>query len=137
MRFGGGNSHVDNSHAGGFFVSIDLESGKLKEKGMTFMEFGGDDVFSHPDSGYVFKDFKIPYFDEVCELIMKATSVIPDRYIGWDVAISDKGPIIIEANELTNVWGADLAYGGYRKHPLFKEILEETKNTDLKKAYRI
>lgn len=137
MRFGVGTSNVDNSHAGGFFVSLDLEKGTLREKGITLMEFGGHDVFSHPDSGFIFKDFKIPYFDEMCELINKATTFVPDRYIGWDIAISDKGPIIIEANELTSVSGADIAYGGYRKNPLFKEILEETKDTDLKKAYKI
>jgi hypothetical protein len=137
MRFGVGTSHVDNSHAGGFYVSIDLESGKLKEKGMTLMEYGSDDIFYHPDSGFVFKDFKIPYFDEICELIIKATTFIPDRYIGWDIAISENGPVIIEANDLTSVSGADLAYGGYKKKPVFKEILEETKDTDLKNAYKI
>ncbi len=137
MRFGVGNSYIDNSHAGGFFVSIDLDKGTLKEKGQTFMEFGGYDIYAHPDSGIKFKDFKIPYFKELCDLILKATSFIPDRYIGWDIAISNKGPVIIEANERTNVYGANIAYGGYRKHPLFKEILEETKKTNLKKSHHI
>lgn len=137
MRFGVGDSDIDNSHAGGFFVSINLEEGTLKEKGMTFMEFGGQNLFKHPDSGFEFNNFKIPYFNEVQDLVIKATTYIPDRYIGWDIAISTKGPIIIEANERTNVYGANIAYGGYRKHPLFKEILEETKNTDLKKSRHI
>jgi len=136
MRFGLGNSVIDNSHAGGFFVGIDLKTGVLNKFGHQFSEFGGGKLTKHPDSDFVFDGFKLPYFKEICNLTIKATTYLPDRYIGWDIAISDKGPIIIEANERTNVSGADLAYGGYMKHPLFKEIINETKNYNLSKSYK-
>ncbi|MCF6279061.1 MAG: hypothetical protein L3J14_01810 [Flavobacteriaceae bacterium] len=135
MRFGVGNSVIDNSHAGGFFVSIDLEAGSLGNVGRQFAEFGGGKLTKHPDSDFVFGGFKLPYFKEICDLTIKATTYLPDRYIGWDIAISNDGPVIIEANERTNVSGADYAYGGYMKHPLFKEIIEETKNFDLSNSY--
>ncbi len=45
--------------------------------------------------------------------------------IGWDVAISENGPLIIEGNDNNSLFMSDIAYGGYLKHPLFKEILEE------------
>lgn len=136
IRFGVGKSVIDNSHAGGFFVGIDLETGTLNKFGHQFAEFGGKKLIEHPDSGFIFDGFKLPYFKEICDLTLKATSYIPDRYIGWDVAISNIGPVIIEANERTNVSGADYTYGGYRKHPIFKEILKETKSFNLSKTYK-
>ena len=38
-------------------------------------------------------------FNEAVELVKKAAKVVPEiGYIGWDVAISENGPIIIEGN---------------------------------------
>ena len=54
---------------------------------------------NHPDTGYPVKGQKIPYFKEAVELAIKAqTRVHHLRTIGWDIAISDKGPVIIEGN---------------------------------------
>lgn len=137
MRFGVGNNVIDNSHAGGFFVSINLETGILGNIGHQFAEFGGGELIKHPDSNFIFEGFKLPFFKEICDLTIKATTYLPDRYIGWDIAISEKGPVIIEANERTNVSGADHAFGGYLKHPLFKEIISETKHYNLKKTDKV
>lgn len=42
---------------------------------------------------------KIPFWEEVSEIVTKAHCLIPNlRYIGWDIAITDDGPVIIEAN---------------------------------------
>jgi hypothetical protein len=125
MRFGIGKSFVDNAHAGGFYVGIDLKKGTLNKIGHQYMEYGGAKLTQHPDSNFVFEGFKLPYFKEVCELIIKAVQFIPDRYIGWDIAISEIGPVIIEANEYPSIFMADLAYGGYLKHPLYKGIIAE------------
>ena len=54
----------------------------------------------HPKTGFDFKSIKIPYMKEVIELVKKAALVVPDiRLIGWDIAITPKGPVVIEANE--------------------------------------
>ncbi len=54
---------------------------------------------SHPITKEKIIDFQIPMFKEALELVKKASKVIPEvKYIGWDVAISDKGPVIIEGN---------------------------------------
>ena len=125
MRFGVGSGFVDNAHAGGFYVGIDLEEGRLKEKGHQYMEYGGAEYTQHPDSGFEFKGYKIPYFEEVKKLVVDAVKCLPDRYIGWDIAISEDGPVIIEANEYPSIFMADIAYGGYLKHPLYRGILDE------------
>tara|TARA_R110000868_G_scaffold193351_1_gene438220 strand:- start:15849 stop:16892 length:1044 start_codon:yes stop_codon:yes gene_type:complete len=125
MRFGVGDSIVDNAHSGGFYVGIDLVNGSLKNIGHQYMEYGGAELTQHPDNGFIFDGFKVPDFDEVCSIVVKAVQFLPDRYIGWDIAISNNGPIIIEANEYPSIFITDIAYGGYLNHPLYKEIIEE------------
>lgn len=125
MRFGIGNNVMDNLHAGGIFVSVDLEKGCLKKSGLEHIRFGGRNFEAHPESKYPFENFEIPFFKEACQLVMDGVKYLPDRYIGWDIAISKDGPVIIEANEHMNIFTADVAYGGYLRHPLYKEILKE------------
>ena len=37
---------------------------------------------------------------EVKELVLKAAMVVPNvKYVGWDVAITPTGPVIIEGND--------------------------------------
>lgn len=62
-----------------------------------------DDEFvhflKHPTSKFEFKTTKIPYMKEAIKLAKEAALEIPEvRYVGWDIAISEKGPIIIEGN---------------------------------------
>ncbi|MCK8520568.1 hypothetical protein M0D21_03250 [Aquimarina sp. D1M17] len=127
MRFGRGGNVVDNGSAGGFYLSINLEEGTLKGYSHQLMKYGGERLQVHPDTNIVFDGYKIPYFEESCALIKKAVSYIPDRIIGWDIAIGENGPIIIEGNDNNSFITPDIAYGGYLGHPLFQEILEEAK----------
>jgi len=127
MRFGIGDSVVDNVSSGGIQVGINLENGTFNEVGYQDMEFGGNDYLAHPDSGFIFKGFKIPYFKEVIALTHKASDLLPNRIVGWDIAITNNGPIIIEANEYPSIFAPDIIYGGLRKHPKVKEMLSELK----------
>jgi len=55
----------------------------------------------HPLTGYEIKNLKkIPYVKEAIEMVKEAATLVPElRYIGWDVAITETGPAIIEGNE--------------------------------------
>lgn len=125
MRFGRGGNVVDNMSSGGFYVGVDEKNGVLKSKSYQFMKYGGGQLDRHPDTGIIFEGYKIPYFKEACELIEKCVTYIPDRIIGWDIAITENGPVIIEGNDNTNLLGPDVTYGGLLKHPLYKEIMKE------------
>ncbi len=125
MRFGRGGSVVDNSYSGGFYVAIDLDEGVLKGKSFQMMKYGGVQLDRHPDTGVPFEGYKIPYFKEAVELTKKAVNHIPDRIIGWDIAISVDGPVIIEGNDNTSILGPDLILGGFLSHPISKEIMDE------------
>lgn len=127
MRFGSGDRVVDNASAGGFYVAIDLNTGKLSAEGHQFMRGGGNLVTAHPDSGCTFRDFEIPYFAEACALVLKATRYLPTRWVGWDIAIQPGGPTLIEGNDNPGMLTADIAYGGYLGHPLVREVVEESR----------
>lgn len=54
----------------------------------------------HPLTNKKFSEVKINGVDEAFEMCMQAHSKIPQvRYIGWDVAFSKDGPVIVEGNE--------------------------------------
>ncbi|MRT93437.1 sugar-transfer associated ATP-grasp domain-containing protein [Ancylomarina sp. 16SWW S1-10-2] len=127
MRFGVGNSVVDNVTSGGFFVGVNMNNGTLKKEGYNDLNNGGKVVYEHPDSHFKFEGFKVPYFKEACDEVLKGVKVIPDRFIGWDVAITPNGPIIVEANWQPDLPASDIAYGGLLKSSHIKNILEELK----------
>ena len=96
LRIGGGSSVVDNFHSGGMVVAIDLETGTVVSDAAN-ME--GEFFTSHPVTGTVFKGFKIPYFKEALDMVRDAlTSSNIEGYLGWDIAISETGPMLVEIN---------------------------------------
>ncbi|MCL2767253.1 MAG: hypothetical protein FWE49_00760 [Synergistaceae bacterium] len=53
----------------------------------------------HPDTDIVFADFQLPFAAETYSLVLRAAKIfMPLRTIGWDVAITDDGPSLIEGN---------------------------------------
>jgi hypothetical protein len=57
----------------------------------------------HRDTGYLFRRGReLPGVAACVECCRKAALLVPEmRYIGWDVAITDKGPVIVEANNIS------------------------------------
>ena len=124
IRFGANNSVVDNASSGGFFVNVDLESGRLFKKGMQFLIHGEQVYEKHPDSNVVFGGELIPFFDEAKELVLKALKTLPLKIGGWDIAITPDGPVIIEVNFRPMLTMSDTACGGYRKNEAMRELLK-------------
>lgn len=96
LRVGNGINAIDNFHAQGMGVAIDPETGKLQGKGI---DKDGNLFETHPTTGVKFDGFQLPDFQAAKELVLKG-ALESDKIlcIGWDVAFSDKGPVIIEAN---------------------------------------
>lgn len=94
IRMGCGKSYVDNLHSGGMIANIDINTGVVVTPAV---DYNRNVYYEHPETGAQIVGFKIPYFDEIKQLISNACGVIPGYY-GWDIAITEDGPIIIEAN---------------------------------------
>ncbi|MFV0527276.1 MAG: glycosyltransferase [Lachnospiraceae bacterium] len=53
----------------------------------------------HPDTNIRFKGFHIPYTAEAAEMAMAAAKLLPEiPFIGWDIALTQDGPLIVEGN---------------------------------------
>jgi hypothetical protein len=127
LRMSISNSHIDNISSGGCQVGISLETGRLKKYGYSLIKTIGVKVLTeHPVTKTVFEDFTIPYFREVKELVIKTAPLIPGlRLIGWDVAVGESGPILIEGNSDYDLSGNDLADDGYMANKTFRKVLKE------------
>ena len=54
----------------------------------------------HPMAKIKFDTVKVPFVKESFEMALKAALEVPEvRYVGWDIAITPKGPVIMEGNE--------------------------------------
>lgn len=125
MRFGINKMNVDNASSGGFFVPIDLNSGKLDGKGLQLLKHGGSTYNSHPDTGYEFQGFKIPLFEEVVSQTIKASYNFNNKIIGWDIAVGDKGIVFIEGNSNGSLLMAQIACGGFKGHPGYSKLFNQ------------
>ena len=97
IRFGNGINAVDNFHSGGMYTVFDDEGIIYKPA----VDREGNVYTIHPVTNTKIEGFKIPYFQEAIDLAIKASKVIPQLgYVGFDIAISEKGPVIVEGNEL-------------------------------------
>jgi|WetSurMetagenome_2_1015567.scaffolds.fasta_scaffold02250_6 hypothetical protein len=127
IRMSINNYHVDNISSGGAMVGIDIKTGKLKKYGyLMFRTYGVKVLTEHPETKTVFEDFLIPYFTQVKELVIKAAGLMPElRLVGWDVAIGESGPVMIEGNSDYDISGNDMADNGLRANPVFRKVLHE------------
>ncbi len=115
LRIGNGQSCTDNLATGGFAVKVDLTSGSLVGNGKLDPAFGKDEFPTHPLTGIRFDGIALPYWAELKSLVCAAAhQMLPLRSIGWDVAITPDGPVLVEANhdydKLLSLGGG----GGYR-----------------------
>lgn len=125
IRFGAGDSYVDNASSGGLFVGVDLETGKLKAPARKYFKSGGGLYTSHPDTGRSFVDFTIPFFAAVRDTAIECCRHLPYKLVGWDIAVTDEGPVVLEGNDWPGLDLVQIAYGGYKSHPTFGPFLEE------------
>lgn len=87
---------TNNAHNGGIMCNLDIDKGFITG-GARNPE--GVNVKIHPDNNLVLPGFQIPHWNEVKMLAIKLAEMIPQaRYIGWDIAITPDGPIVIEGN---------------------------------------
>lgn len=89
-------------YSGNLLASPDLASGVIEWAMAPCPDgVGREFVEVHPVSGEPLPGFRIPLWEEVKALVVRAAGCfLPLRTIGWDVAITPDGPVLIEANEL-------------------------------------
>lgn len=101
LKMGGANSIVDNLHGGGMVAAVDVKTGKLITDAV---DGKGKPYQQHPVTGTTIKGFEIPYFKEAVEMVTRAIKEKKiSGYLGWDIAITENGPTLIEVNVIPGV----------------------------------
>ncbi|NRG16351.1 hypothetical protein HPQ64_01455 [Rhizobiales bacterium] len=126
IRIGARGAITDNVSSGGVMAGIDLETGRISGRARRDAKYGGDyyDLCelcsASPDM------LQIPFWDEVLNVVTKAAeALLPFRSLGWDVALSVDGPVVIETNY---DYGLDILQehaGGYLDRPLGRAYIEK------------
>ncbi|HVF83719.1 MAG TPA: sugar-transfer associated ATP-grasp domain-containing protein [Sphingomicrobium sp.] len=99
-RFGGSESGgVDNFSAGGMAARIDLDSGIMDRA--VRVGRNNEVVWSdvHPDTRATIKGAQVEHWEAVKAQVVELCRTFPFlRYVGWDIAVTEAGPVIIEGN---------------------------------------
>jgi hypothetical protein len=99
-----GSSEVDNFAAGGIAAPVDPRTGVLGEA--VTKKRPWELLTHHPTTGARITGEVLPYFQNAIELSLSAHAGFGGpRFVGWDIALTDRGPIAIEGN---TVWCVDL-----------------------------
>jgi len=90
---------VDNFAQGGLACAVDLRSGALEVAVRKKQSLAHIDITHHPDTKALILNRRVPMWNEVLELALHAHhefSTFPS--VGWDIAITPSGPVLIEGN---------------------------------------
>lgn len=88
---------VDNIGLGGLSAPIALQCGTL---GAACVGMRPGECDRHPESGAEIAGRRLPHWPESCDIVLQLhSSHFADHVmVGWDVGISDEGPVMLEAN---------------------------------------
>lgn len=126
LRVGNGINSIDNFHAKGMAVNIDMNTGKLVGNAI---DKDLNEYKEHPVTHIKFDGFQIPCFEAAKKMVLEA-SLESNKIlvVGWDVAISDKGPVIIEGNRRPGFDIVQVLSGG--KIDMVKDVLNNLKKAN-------
>lgn len=130
MKLARGANVIDNfgvGETGNMIAAIDIDSGRLGpargslSKDFPYIRaFDVDPVSSEPIAGRL-----IPFWQETKALVLQAQSTLPElRSLGWDVAITDDGPFLVEANSTYGTDSMQVAQGRGIKRELLHQLQE-------------
>lgn len=115
VRMGRMGSSVDNWAKGGVFVGIDMENGRLMDIGFLKPKYGTS-VKEHPDTKIKFSGYQIPFYKEAEEMAARLHKYLYRCHsVGWDIAITENGPMFIEGNGWWEISLIQAVHGGLKK----------------------
>lgn len=125
LRVGKNGRKVDNwsGEKGGIAIGIDIKTGTLNKYGY---DYYSNEYNKHPDTNIYFEGIRLPYWEKIKEIVKNAAKVFPNlASIGWDVSITEAGPVIIEGNNDYGVLSAQVTCGPYLKDQILKNEIKK------------
>lgn len=116
IKIGRAGRCVDNAGGGGNVdVCVDVESGEIK----CAIQYDGlrkiTEIDRHPDSGAQLNGVIVENWDAIKAEVIKFQQAFPwCKAAGWDIAITDEGPLVIEVNDNWDRTGQAFIRKGWR-----------------------
>lgn len=108
------NCSIDNYSAGNLAAEIDRDTGVVITGGIRKRSSCDKYHNTHPSTGQPILGFTVPFWDEIKSMVLAAAKVVPQvRSVGWDIAVTETGPVIIEGNSKWNkdTWQIPAGHG--------------------------
>lgn len=114
---------ISNGSKESLIAPIDIRTGVINKPAATF---GSALYEKHPITHKQILNVKVPYWDDVVDMLNKAVQRIPQvRYVGWDIAITKTGPCLIEGNTSP----------GYKYYQIPKHMKDGIGNGEIYRKY--
>jgi len=116
IKIGRAGRCVDNAGGGGNVdVCVDVATGKIQYA----IQFDGwhrvQEIDCHPDSGNPLNGVVIENWESIKEEVIRFQQAFPYcKVAGWDIAITDEGPVVIEVNDFWDRTGQFFIRRGWR-----------------------
>ena len=117
IKIGRAGTCVDNAGSGGNVdAAIDVETGKLQY----VIQYDGfrriKSITHHPDSGNILDGVQVDNWEAIKRKIIEFQKAMPYiKAIGWDIAITENGPWVIEMNDFWDRTGQMFIRKGWRR----------------------
>lgn len=112
IRFGSGGGRIDAE--GERTVLLDAATGRSLGDAVAR---NGEFSAVHPDTRVPFAEVRVPGLAEAADLVRAAALEVPEvRYVGWDIAITPAGPVLIEGNGAPAVSTLQLLLARHLRH---------------------
>lgn len=116
-----GDNVVDNMRGGALgnlFSDVDPDTGSVRQILNGFWP-RAKLISHHPRTGVPLQGFQLPCWPETIDLVKRASRGFPMLYLQhWDVAITDRGPVLLELNDKGAIDWLQVAGKGLLHGPL-------------------
>lgn len=117
---------ISNGCQDALTAMIDIKTGEVITHAVD--QNNNTDHACHPITGTAFKGLALPHWDATIDMMRRAVPLASRiSNIGWDIALTESGPLIIEANTIpgfntAQYRGFSALTDGYGYQPLFDEL---------------
>jgi len=110
LKFGNNKAITDNAHTGGVYVRVDTKTGFLDEIAYDENLF---EYKEHPLTRTTFKGNRIKNIEKVVKTAELLGNKFPMlTFVGWDIALTDNGTVVLEGNSSPGLTIIQRTYNG-------------------------
>ena len=110
LKIGNGGT-VDNFSSGGMYTFVN-------DDGVVYVpaiDEEGNIFETHPISKKKIVGFNVPKYGEVKDFVIELAKVVPQvKYVGWDIAITVNGPVVVEGNNFSGIFQVKPSISGIK-----------------------